>query len=94
VQLLAVATNSKHGDRMDEPEDNHNDEFLPPRPRNKGHRLKEAAKRIGVSPSTIYRHAAAGKINLVKIGGATILPDAELVRLLRHGTRPMRHKAK
>jgi hypothetical protein len=62
------------------------------RPQNRGHRLRDAGARLGLSPSSIYRHAAAGKIQLVRVGGRTLITDAEIARLLRVGAAvPARH---
>jgi excisionase family DNA binding protein len=46
-------------------------------------RINEGAYRLGVSRSTIYKLAAAGKLRLIKVGGRTLIPDAEIARLVR-----------
>jgi len=51
--------------------------------------ISEAAKALGVSRSTIYRAIWRGEIRVAKIGGRTVIPTAELERLLtgeRHST--------
>ena len=45
-------------------------------------RVNEAAFRLGVSRATIYKMASGGKLRLIKIGGRTLIPDAEIERLL------------
>ena len=46
-------------------------------------RINERAFRLGVSRATIYKLAAAGKLRLIKVGGRTLIPDAEIMRLVR-----------
>jgi excisionase family DNA binding protein len=48
--------------------------------------MVEASKMLGVSASTIYRHANEGRIKLVKIGGRTLITAAEIDRLVSEGT--------
>jgi excisionase family DNA binding protein len=48
--------------------------------------LVEAARLLGISKSSIYRHADAGKIKLVHIGSRTLVPAAEIARLSTDGT--------
>jgi excisionase family DNA binding protein len=44
--------------------------------------IKDGAHRIGVGKSTIYKLASEGKIRLVKVAGRTLIPDAEIVRIV------------
>ena len=45
------------------------------------HTLNAAAQLTGLSRSTLYRHAAAGALRLVKVGGRTLV-DADSLRAL------------
>lgn len=36
----------------------------------------------GISRNSIYRLSAAGKLRLIKVGGRTLIPRSEIVRLL------------
>ncbi len=45
------------------------------------HTLNAAARLTGLSRSTLYRHAAAGTLRLVKVGGRTLV-DAGSLRAL------------
>ncbi len=45
------------------------------------HTLNDAAHITGQSRSTLYRHAAAGRLRLVKVGGRTLV-DAGSLRAL------------
>jgi len=47
--------------------------------------IKDGAHRIGVGRSTIYKLASEGKIRLIKVAGRTLIPDAEIVRLINGG---------
>ena len=47
--------------------------------------IKDGAHRIGVGRSTIYKLASEGKIRLIKVGGRTLIPDAEIIRLINGG---------
>lgn len=53
----------------------------------KSWRVPEAAQALGVSVPTLYRWARLGHVKLIKTGGITSMPDAELVRLSNEGTR-------
>ena len=57
------------------------------------YRIAEIVKPRGpVSRSTLYAHAAAGRIELRKIGGVTVVSEAEWVRYLTGA--PVEHKTK
>jgi excisionase family DNA binding protein len=45
-------------------------------------RVKPFCQRIGISPATFYKYVNLGKIRVVKIGGRTLVPAAEVERLL------------
>jgi excisionase family DNA binding protein len=44
--------------------------------------LNAAATASGLSRSTLYRHAAAGRLRLVKVGGRTLVNAASLHTLV------------
>jgi len=44
--------------------------------------LNDAARVTGLSRSTLYRHAAAGRLRLIKCGGRTLVDAASLRALL------------
>jgi len=48
-------------------------------------RVNDACGALGISRSHFYDLAAAGKVRLVKIGGRTVIPDAEVQRLASEG---------
>lgn len=54
-------------------------------PRKKAWRLDEASRASGLSRSYLYKLEKLGKIKLIRIGGRTLLADAELDRLLKSG---------
>jgi excisionase family DNA binding protein len=43
---------------------------------------------LGVCRETFYNLEKAGKIKLIRIGGRTLIPEAEIDRLLTTGTAP------
>jgi excisionase family DNA binding protein len=45
--------------------------------------LDDAAAVSGLSRSTLYRHGAAGRLRLVKVGGRTLVCAASLRALLK-----------
>jgi excisionase family DNA binding protein len=48
--------------------------------------IAEGARRIGVGRTSIYKLAAEGKLRLVRIGGRTLLPEEEIIRLIASGS--------
>jgi excisionase family DNA binding protein len=50
-------------------------------------RVKDFCKRIGISPSTFWKHVAAGKLKVVRFGGRTLVPYTEVERFLREGVQ-------
>jgi len=62
----------------------------PCRPQSDADRLawpvKEGAHRLGIGRSTVYKLASQGKLRLIKVGGRTLLPDAEISRLVNGGS--------
>jgi excisionase family DNA binding protein len=46
------------------------------------HTLNDACRISGLSRSTLYRHATAGRLRLVKVGGRTLVDAASLRALL------------
>lgn len=51
------------------------------------YRVQDAVRVSGVSKSTIYELAATGELTLTKVGGRTLVPRAELQRLIEAGQR-------
>lgn len=51
--------------------------------------IQDAAARLGISPKTAYKHASDGLIRTVMVGGSRKVPEAEVQRIVREGTRPM-----
>ena len=45
------------------------------------HSIDDAATRLGVSVSTIWRLIRSGQLRTVKIRGRTLVPESELQRL-------------
>lgn len=48
-------------------------------------RIPDAVKASGLSRSTLYELAAAGRLKLSQVGGRTLVPRAELERLIAEG---------
>jgi len=46
------------------------------------HTINNAAYITGLSRSTLYRHAAAGRLRLVRVGGRTLVDAASLRALV------------
>lgn len=47
------------------------------------HTIDDARELLGgISRNSIYRLNASGKLRLIKVGGRTLIPHAEIVRLL------------
>lgn len=46
------------------------------------HTINNAAHITGLSRSTLYRHASAGRLRLVKVGGRTLVDAASLRTLV------------
>jgi excisionase family DNA binding protein len=53
----------------------------------KARRVLDACRAIGISKSTLYRLAGQGKVRLVRIGGRTVVPEAEIDALVNEGAR-------
>lgn len=53
----------------------------------RAYRVPDACRALGVGRSTLYKLASAGKLRLVRIGGRTVVPGAEIERLAKEGTR-------
>jgi excisionase family DNA binding protein len=47
------------------------------------HSIDDAATRLGVSVSTIWRLIRSGQLRTVKILGRTLVPESELQRLVQ-----------
>ena len=50
--------------------------------------IKEAAKELNLSPTTIRAWVGQRKLGYVKLGRATRIPAGEILRLLESGYRP------
>ena len=48
-------------------------------------RVNDACDALQISRSHLYALAAAGKIKLIRIGGRTLVPEAEIDRLAEEG---------
>ena len=63
------------------------EEELPPR----GWRVREVARRLQLTPSTVYRLIEAGDIGAVRIGRCLVILECDLLRFLeerRQGATP------
>ncbi|WGJ14150.1 helix-turn-helix domain-containing protein [Methylocapsa sp. D3K7] len=49
-------------------------------------RINDACDALQISRSHLYALAAVGKIKLIRIGSRTLVPEAELDRLVEQGT--------
>ena len=52
--------------------------------------IKDAARRLGISIWTLRKKAYEGELASVKIGAKLLVPESEIERLIREGTRPRR----
>jgi excisionase family DNA binding protein len=48
-------------------------------------RVNDALRQLSVSRATLYKMANNGEIRLARIGGRTLIPDAEIKRLVGEG---------
>jgi excisionase family DNA binding protein len=46
------------------------------------YRVKDFCARIGISPSTFWKLVSRGEIRVIRIGGRTLVPAAEVSRIL------------
>jgi excisionase family DNA binding protein len=58
----------------------------PPSRRPDAWRVNDALRQLSVSRATLYKMANNGEIRLARIGGRTLVPDSEIVRLLGGGS--------
>jgi excisionase family DNA binding protein len=56
--------------------------------------VKDAARRLGISIWTLRMKAYNGEVASVKIGAKLLIPESEIKRLIREGTRPRRSERK
>lgn len=54
------------------------------------HPVKDAARTLGISVWTLRKKAYDGNVASVKIGAKLLIPESEIERLIREGTRPRR----
>jgi excisionase family DNA binding protein len=52
--------------------------------------IKLAAQRLGISIWTLRKKAYEGDVASVKLGAKLLIPESEIERLIREGTRPRR----
>ena len=52
--------------------------------------VKDAARQLGISVWTLRKKVYGGDIASVKIGAKLLVPESEMVRLVREGMRPRR----
>jgi excisionase family DNA binding protein len=45
-------------------------------------RIRAAADQLGVSRSTLYKMVQLGQLRILKIGGRSVIPDSEVMRLV------------
>jgi excisionase family DNA binding protein len=45
-------------------------------------RVNDALRQLSISRATLYKKANSGEIRLARIGGRTLVPDAEIKRLV------------
>jgi hypothetical protein len=50
-------------------------------------RVKPFCQRIGISPSTFWKYAKLKKIRVIRIGGRTLVPADEVLRIATEGLR-------
>jgi len=44
--------------------------------------VKDFCRRMSISPSTFWKNVRAGQIRVVRLGGRTLIPAAEIARLI------------
>jgi excisionase family DNA binding protein len=49
--------------------------------------MQDAARTLGVNRSLLYKMAKRGELELIKLGGRTIVDEREIDRLLEEGDR-------
>ena len=49
------------------------------------YRVSDFCPRLGISKATFWKNVKAGKIRVIRIGGRTLVPHAEAVRLSTEG---------
>jgi excisionase family DNA binding protein len=53
--------------------------------------VKQFTERMNISRATVYKLVAAKKLRTVKLAGRTLIPQAEVARLLAGGQTRLRH---
>ena len=51
-------------------------------------RVEEFAKRVGVSPRTVWAWVGARKIDVYRVGKIVSIPETEIARMLNEDFRP------
>ena len=49
------------------------------------YRVSDFCERLGISKSTFWKYVKVGKIRVIRIGGRTLIPRCEAVRLTTEG---------
>ena len=47
--------------------------------------IKDGARRLSIGRSTVYKLAHSGQLRLIKIAGRRLIPNEEILRLVRGG---------
>ena len=55
--------------------------------------VKDAARQLGISVWTLRKKAYDGEVASVKIGAKLLIPESEIERLIREGTRARRSRS-
>ena len=52
----------------------------------RAYRIREACVALGISRSTLYKLVAGGKLQLIHLGGRSLIPTTEIDRLISNGS--------
>ena len=47
--------------------------------------IKDGARRLSIGRSTVYKLSQSGQLRLIKIAGRRLIPNEEILRLVRGG---------
>ena len=47
--------------------------------------IKDGARKLSIGRSTVYKLAYSGQLRLIKIAGRRLIPNEEILRLVRGG---------
>jgi excisionase family DNA binding protein len=48
-------------------------------------RVNDALRQLSISRATLYKMVKNGDLRLAKVGGRTVVPDSEIIRLIGEG---------